>query len=67
LEVKPTKWHDAGSAQGVKLTAATDPSSYEAGPNFGWGRGGQVDAMLCVKPQSAKVCGVVAWYSWLSP
>ncbi|PLW27253.1 hypothetical protein PCANC_24467 [Puccinia coronata f. sp. avenae] len=40
LEVKLTKWRDAGRAQGVKLTAAADPSRYEAGPNFGWGRGG---------------------------
>jgi hypothetical protein len=58
LEVKLTKWRDAGRAQGVKLTAAADPSRYEAGPNFGWGRGGQVDVMLCVKPQSTKVRGV---------
>ncbi|PLW11730.1 hypothetical protein PCANC_17310 [Puccinia coronata f. sp. avenae] len=52
LEVKLTKWRDAGRAQGVKLTAAADPSRYEAGPK------GQADAMLCVEPQSTKVRGV---------
>jgi hypothetical protein len=58
LEVKLTKWCEAGCAQGVRLSAAADPSCYEAGPNFGWGWGGQADTMLCVEPQSTKVRGV---------
>ena len=58
LQGKPTEWNDAGRAQGVKLTAGANPSRYEPGQIFGWGRQCQADAMPYVGPQSTKVRGV---------